>query len=1319
MGGQHNNIMQQQQAMIRQQFAIQQQQRSMGGVGDAAGGQIAPNNVAPNSQNPALRPPPQEPPKPREKKLLFNFNKDEGKIETAAKTDWAATKPDSNAPKPSQAETIAAAAPTAAASHGKAADSDGRGDRANTGPGTPRREQVQGGAHGNQQRNQSASNGKVDVANAGAVASSAENVGEAEGKLHAPSSKRGAAPGAGRGGGAGRQEIAPAPAPAAVSKTAAEKPSAPEKHLASEKTAAAEKAAGSVAKKVLVDDGKAAPAAPQPAAPKTAPAAQPAPVAAKAPAQSHEASKFNGEPEKGVKAEVVAPPAEPKVSASAKKEESSHQDTAKEASASVSTSDKNVTSIEPSVAPSPTDGSTKELPKAVAESAPVVAKTPASDAPAAKPVEVEASVEAAQAAEPAAPPKPSKPPREPKPRPVLKEGERLEYEIDFILKFKMLMAKPESQGDKEYGEGVKRSAADKMSNVGGRPGAGTMPGGGYQQGILPGPGGRGGAPMPMGRDQRGPPGRDQGRGGASGMRDRGGPPRGGGGRGQPSYQLISGPVKPLDRSDNAFDPGKNQSQTAQDKVMKDARSTLNKLTLTNFDKLSIQIAMLDIKESHELRGLVGIIFDKALEEGHFCEMYAMLCNAIKDKMPEFQEDDPVLGETKLKKVTFKRCLLNKCQEEFERADRYDETTDQEVAGMNDAAKAAKSRRVRIRMLGNVKFIGELFRQEILNEKIMHDCVKRLLSSKDQDTIECLCKLMATIGKQLDRKEAKHYMDYYFEQMQVMANESTVQRLKFMILDTLDLRKNRRWVPRREAPGPKTIEQIRALAAKEGIVAGPIPPPRGGPMMDPRGGNNMRGGMMGGGDPRDRRMGGGPPHMQQMGGGGRMMDDRMGGRNMGPPDAQRNMGPAGYGQGGNSGRPGGMGGDRNMGPPGGGFGGGGPAGRPQQQGGQGGQQAPAAHAPKPEKQEAAKPKLTVDQMEKRITSTLQEYVEIKQINEVLETLKELPSKECFSFVNFKCIELCCDTPSHMSCLIKLMGELYENKTLSTKELEAGLDRFLECLEDVAIDIPEAPKIACAFMIHGVKDKYLSWDFAKSMSEKYIENKDKFLGQLLSTLFSELGAEHAPKAWREAGVAIGDFGIKDEAAFIKEYSLGKLFPSEEIGKLMSQLIESSASNDDIIAEIEKAAAVLECNVDRDMSRMLVRYVLKKTVAELGGAEALQALDTDVLIVQKEKELLEGRKTLLKNWLEKESDQAFALFEVQKCAQDMEYPKGFLSRMLATLYDLEVLEEGGVKDWLSPPDNRHPFLKQAKDAFKIKDNVEAKKQAQKFMDWLESEN
>lgn len=52
------------------------------------------------------------------------------------------------------------------------------------------------------------------------------------------------------------------------------------------------------------------------------------------------------------------------------------------------------------------------------------------------------------------------------------------------------------------------------------------------------------------------------------------------------------------------------------------------------------------------------------------------------------------------------------------------------------------------------------------------------------------------------------------------------------------------------------------------------------------------------------------------------------------------------------------------------------------------------------------------------------------------------------------------------------------------------------------------------------------------------------------------------------------------------------------------------------------------------------------------------------------------------------------------------GFLSRMLTTLYDLEVVEESAVKDWLAPPDNRHPFLTASKKQFQTSEILTAKK-------------
>lgn len=38
---------------------------------------------------------------------------------------------------------------------------------------------------------------------------------------------------------------------------------------------------------------------------------------------------------------------------------------------------------------------------------------------------------------------------------------------------------------------------------------------------------------------------------------------------------------------------------------------------------------------------------------------------------------------------------------------------------------------------------------MLTAPIMYDCLRRLLNSNDEDSLECLCKLLITIGKELD------------------------------------------------------------------------------------------------------------------------------------------------------------------------------------------------------------------------------------------------------------------------------------------------------------------------------------------------------------------------------------------------------------------------------------------------------------------------------------------------------------------------------------------------------------------------------------------
>ncbi|ROT62212.1 hypothetical protein C7M84_019959 [Penaeus vannamei] len=129
--------------------------------------------------------------------------------------------------------------------------------------------------------------------------------------------------------------------------------------------------------------------------------------------------------------------------------------------------------------------------------------------------------------------------------------------------------------------------------------------------------------------------------------------------------------------------------------------------------------------------------------------------------------------------------------------------------------------------GNLRFIGELGKLEIIHESILHRCIQQLLEKRRSrpmvdlaEDLECLCQIMKTCGKVLDKPKAKNLMDQYFERMyQLSSNMELLSRVRFMLQDVLDLRAAN-WVPRKVAQvdGPRTIRQA---AHDLGVY---IPPP---------------------------------------------------------------------------------------------------------------------------------------------------------------------------------------------------------------------------------------------------------------------------------------------------------------------------------------------------------------------------------------------------------------------------------------------------------------------------------------------------------------
>ncbi|XP_028331019.1 eukaryotic translation initiation factor 4 gamma 1-like [Gouania willdenowi] len=245
-------------------------------------------------------------------------------------------------------------------------------------------------------------------------------------------------------------------------------------------------------------------------------------------------------------------------------------------------------------------------------------------------------------------------------------------------------------------------------------------------------------------------------------------------------------------------------------LFKHLRSILNKLTPQKFPELMKQVSELTIDTEERLKGAIDLISEKAILEPNFSVAYANMCRGLMGlKVPS--ADKP--GKT----ANFLYLLLNRCQKEFEKDQDDDEIFEKKQKELEAAKDDEERERLRVelenarvitrrRSLGNIKFIGELFKLKMLTEAIMHACVVKLLKNHDNKSLECLCRLLSTIGKDLDFEKAKPQMDEYFNQMnKIIKEKMTSSRIRFMLQDVLDLRKNS-WVPRRGDQGPKTIDQ---------------------------------------------------------------------------------------------------------------------------------------------------------------------------------------------------------------------------------------------------------------------------------------------------------------------------------------------------------------------------------------------------------------------------------------------------------------------------------------------------------------------------------
>uniref|UniRef100_A0A8D0DGP7 Eukaryotic translation initiation factor 4 gamma 1 n=1 Tax=Sander lucioperca TaxID=283035 RepID=A0A8D0DGP7_SANLU len=823
----------------------------------------------------------------------------------------------------------------------------------------------------------------------------------------------------------------------------------------------------------------------------------------------------------------------------------------------------------------------------------------------------------------------------------------------------------------------------------------------------------------------------------------------------------------------AVEEPENDSEHAKTQdLFKRVRGILNKLTPQKFQQLMKQVTELTIDTEERLKGVIDLTFEKAISEPDFSVAYANMCRCLMGLKAE-TTDKP--GNT----VNFRKLLLNRCQKEFEKDKDDDEIFERKQTELDAASVAEEKQRLsdelqqakdqaRRRSLGNIKFIGELFKLKMLTEVIMHDCIVKLLKNHDEESLECLCRLLSTIGKDLDFEKAKPRMDQYFNQMdKIIKERKTSSRIRFMLQDVLDLRRNN-WVPRRGDQGPKTIDQIhkeaeleehrehmkvqQALISKKETGGGP-------------------GGRMGGGGSGGR----GGPHIQ--GRGGPPQDEGWNtvpiSKNR-PIDASRLskitktpvldfnnqlLAPGGKGtwgswgkgsSGGTSAKPADSGSTLNrfsaLQQPSSSSGSSldsdrrvpqrnsssrersdrfdrsdrgtdrferrdereqrGPAdpvrrvasmtddrgSRDRARSKENGRTRDVAvretAAPSPPLQTltTTKPALTEEELSKKSTAIIEEYLHINDMKEALQCVQEMNSTQLlFVFVRNgleSTLERSTIAREHMGLLLQ---QLIKNDILPTQQYYNGLQELLEVAEDMAIDIPHIWLYLAELitpMLHegGIPMGELFREISKPLIP--LGQAGVLLVHILTLLCKGMSHKKAGTMWREAGLRWKDFLPVDVDVnkFVTEehveFTLGdeseeskKKLSSAELTKQLERLIQDKANNQRIFDWIE-------ANLDEQQtsSNMFVRALMTCVCQSAIICENPNKVDS---------EQIKLRAKVLQKYLKDEQKELQALYALQALMVQMEQPANLLRMFFDTLYDEDVIKEDAFYKWESSKD------------------------------------
>eukprot|EP00005_Dracoamoeba_jomungandri_P008309 CAMPEP_0174277654 /NCGR_PEP_ID=MMETSP0439-20130205/61048_1 /TAXON_ID=0 /ORGANISM="Stereomyxa ramosa, Strain Chinc5" /LENGTH=1266 /DNA_ID=CAMNT_0015369991 /DNA_START=312 /DNA_END=4112 /DNA_ORIENTATION=+ len=546
---------------------------------------------------------------------------------------------------------------------------------------------------------------------------------------------------------------------------------------------------------------------------------------------------------------------------------------------------------------------------------------------------------------------------------------------------------------------------------------------------------------------------------------------------------IDPPVMPVDQ-EGVWKPQrqKRERQDSTEVVMKEIIWILNKLTDEKFQSLSTKLIGLfeqHIRTVPLLKRVIARIFHKSLLEPGFSPMYAELCALLAKNCPQL-EDGKTDKNGKPKPMTFKRVLLNRCQEEFEQKPKKKEEKEEEKESeQSETDEKREKLKQKFRMLGNIKFIGELYNVDMLTENIMHQCIfKQLLGDNDPKNpdevkLEALCKLMTTCGKRLDHSR-RSVMNLYFKRIEKLSTNKLIKkRIRFLLIDLIELRR-KNWVTK-TAVDPRTQRARRPMRA---------PPTRRPQPVRQQSTGSSRGSL--------RSAGSGSTGGWETVGAKKVTHETKG------PSSRRKNLPSKGDAGGNIYSALEFGSSSSMPSP--------PHRRPSKASGS--THSKEQTTSESQQSKSDKPSVSDEKVTEETKFFLLEYLELLDPEEAFFALDSMEcSDEQKSLVVSTMLAEAVEYKEDQRIqATKLLKEFVDNGKITESQVQEGFYKFLLELDEISVDSPLAPKHYGELFANGTLEKYLSFGVEfQSHMQKVVETGvgETVLASIFDSLLDEMG------------------------------------------------------------------------------------------------------------------------------------------------------------------------------------------------------------------------